>query len=244
MGSKMSPEWWREYRRKNAERLNEQQRTRRAAKPRERGDRKAEYAKRAAARQQHEGDGPLPLLYPELQHGRAVAFWEDELRLDLAQERSAHKALNPKDTRGHPVERYKSREVRERMFFTRLDLLPLDIVQTAQPILGSRRRGVGMGRARAFCHDLPENANGLCMACDQWTHHVRQRLALGLITEEEVRALVAIRAEEGTTAHAPKSPEHRARIAAAMKVVAKQRQPRPRRPNGTFSGREQLAPDN
>lgn len=29
---------------------------------------------------------PLPALYPELNHGNAIAFWEDELRMDLAQE--------------------------------------------------------------------------------------------------------------------------------------------------------------
>ena len=29
---------------------------------------------------------PLPLLLPALQHGTAISFWEDELRLDLAQE--------------------------------------------------------------------------------------------------------------------------------------------------------------
>lgn len=27
------------------------------------------------------------MLYPELQHGKAVSFWEDELRMDLEQER-------------------------------------------------------------------------------------------------------------------------------------------------------------
>ena len=29
---------------------------------------------------------PLPMLLPALQHGTAISFWEDELRLDLAQE--------------------------------------------------------------------------------------------------------------------------------------------------------------
>jgi len=29
---------------------------------------------------------PLPMLMPAFQHGTAVSFWEDELRLDLAQE--------------------------------------------------------------------------------------------------------------------------------------------------------------
>jgi hypothetical protein len=31
---------------------------------------------------------PLPVLYPELNHGSAMSFWEDELRMDLAQERA------------------------------------------------------------------------------------------------------------------------------------------------------------
>jgi hypothetical protein len=31
---------------------------------------------------------PLPALYPELNHGSGIAFWEDELRMDLAQERA------------------------------------------------------------------------------------------------------------------------------------------------------------
>lgn len=30
---------------------------------------------------------PLVPLFPHLQHGSAIAFWEDELRMDLAQER-------------------------------------------------------------------------------------------------------------------------------------------------------------
>jgi hypothetical protein len=43
-----SAEWWRDYRARNRERLNRQQRERRAATPRVRGDRSAEYAKRAS----------------------------------------------------------------------------------------------------------------------------------------------------------------------------------------------------
>ena len=46
-----------------------------------RGDRSAEYARRRPRAMP-----TLPLLMPELQHGARVAFWEDELRLDLAQE--------------------------------------------------------------------------------------------------------------------------------------------------------------
>ena len=31
---------------------------------------------------------PLPPLFPGLQRGAAIAFWDDELRMDLAQERA------------------------------------------------------------------------------------------------------------------------------------------------------------
>lgn len=51
---------------------------------------------------------PLPALYPELNHGKAVAFWEDELRMDLAQERAlAELEGNDPD---EAVRRYHARE--------------------------------------------------------------------------------------------------------------------------------------
>lgn len=31
---------------------------------------------------------PLPPIYPELNRGTSISFWEDELRMDLAQERA------------------------------------------------------------------------------------------------------------------------------------------------------------
>ena len=83
----MTPEYWRDYRKRNRDKINARDRARRA-RGRDRGDRSAEYAKRnaerAAARPNIE---PLPVLYPELNHGTSIAFWHDELRMDLAQER-------------------------------------------------------------------------------------------------------------------------------------------------------------
>jgi hypothetical protein len=49
-----------------------------------RGNRTAEYAKRTAARPP--APAPLAPLFPDIQRGGALAFWEDELRLDLRQE--------------------------------------------------------------------------------------------------------------------------------------------------------------
>lgn len=73
--------WWRQYRLDHAERLQAYNRARRK-KPRVRAQRHASEARRRARRRQA---GITPLM-PSLQHGYAVSFWEDELRLDLAQE--------------------------------------------------------------------------------------------------------------------------------------------------------------
>lgn len=81
MGSRMPSEYFREYRIRR--RLAGNPVRRRAGYVRPRGDRSAEYARRRPR-----AIPPLPLLMPELQHGAKVAFWEDELRLDLAQEAS------------------------------------------------------------------------------------------------------------------------------------------------------------
>ena len=55
-----------------------------------RGDRSDEYAKACVkrAKQVKTPYEPLPLLMPHLQRGVHISFWEDELRLDLAQERA------------------------------------------------------------------------------------------------------------------------------------------------------------
>ncbi len=51
---------------------------------------------------------PLPMLYPELNHGGSLAFWEDELRMDLAQERELAllEGLDPVEK----IKAYKRRE--------------------------------------------------------------------------------------------------------------------------------------
>jgi hypothetical protein len=51
---------------------------------------------------------PMPILRPETQHGTRVSFWEDELRLDLEQERVLA-ALEGQDP-DSAVTRYRSRE--------------------------------------------------------------------------------------------------------------------------------------
>lgn len=100
----MPASWWREYRRKNRERLNAQLRERRKGRPRSRGDRSAEYAKR----RKQVAIEPLPMLRPDLQRGNAIAFWEDELRLDLAQE--AELALLEGRCPQEAMTRYRARE--------------------------------------------------------------------------------------------------------------------------------------
>lgn len=52
---------------------------------------------------------PLLPLMPELQHGRSISFWEDELRLDLAQE--AFLALLEGNDPRMAVDAYRQREV-------------------------------------------------------------------------------------------------------------------------------------
>ena len=84
-------------------------------------DRKARWRqqnpdKEQAARQrayrtwqlQHLPEEPLPQLYPELNRGIAIAFWEDELRMDLAQEQVLA-ILEGRDPTAAARE-YKSRE--------------------------------------------------------------------------------------------------------------------------------------
>lgn len=80
----MPPEWWREYRRRRCEELRAYNRERRQT-PKVREQRRASEARRRA-KQAVLAQEPLPMLYPHLQRGTAVSFWEDELRLDLEQE--------------------------------------------------------------------------------------------------------------------------------------------------------------
>ena len=88
MGKPRDPAYFRKYRAAHPEyAARDRARNRVRKAKRSRGDRSAEYAKRNAQRSKpvHE---PLPQLYPELNSGKAIAFWEDELRMDLAQERA------------------------------------------------------------------------------------------------------------------------------------------------------------
>jgi hypothetical protein len=52
----------------------------------------------------------LPVLMPGLQHGTSMSYWEDELRLDLAQE-AALALIEGRDPRA-AVEHYRQREKR------------------------------------------------------------------------------------------------------------------------------------
>lgn len=86
MGSQMPPAYFRAYRARR--RLEGRPLHRRAGYVRPPRDYSAEYARSLELHPiGRVDDSGLPLLMPDLQHGRAVAFWDDELRLDLAQER-------------------------------------------------------------------------------------------------------------------------------------------------------------
>lgn len=67
-------------------------------------DRRREYAQRASR-----AAPPLPQLYEELRHGRSLSFWEDELKMDLAQERQLA-ILEGRDPDA-AVKAYKAREL-------------------------------------------------------------------------------------------------------------------------------------
>lgn len=84
MGAKMPPEYFRAYRERR--RLEGRPLRRRAGYVRPTRDYPAEYARSLELHPAVASPEPMPLLMPELQHGVAIAFWEDELRLDLAQE--------------------------------------------------------------------------------------------------------------------------------------------------------------
>lgn len=98
-----TPEQWRTYRAANRERLNAAQRARRAL-GRVRGDRSREYSKRASR-----ALPPLGPLFPELVRGQRLSFWEDELRMDLAQE-AALARIEGRDE-ALAVRAYRAREI-------------------------------------------------------------------------------------------------------------------------------------
>lgn len=88
MGKPSDPGYWRRWRAAHPEyRQREAARSAQRRRRVPRGDRSEEY-RRAAAKRPSRAAPPLPQLYPELQHGRALSFREDEIRMDVAQERA------------------------------------------------------------------------------------------------------------------------------------------------------------
>lgn len=104
----MPPEWWREYRRRRQEHLREYNRQRRQT-PKLKAQRRASEQRRLAKKRPPPCPDPLPPLYPSLQVGKYLSFWEDELRLDLAQE--AWLAVLEGNDPEEAVARYRRREI-------------------------------------------------------------------------------------------------------------------------------------
>lgn len=73
--------------------------------------RATEYANRNAKRKRTAGE-PLPSLFPDLDRGSLVSWWQDELRKDLRQE-AALAELEGRD----PVEAVRSYRARERSWW-------------------------------------------------------------------------------------------------------------------------------
>ncbi len=103
MSGKMSAAWWRGYRQRRRLAGNTVRRRAGYVRP-PRGDRSAEYALRRSL-----GVPTVPLLLPHLQQGRRLAFWEDELRLDLHQE--AELAVLEGRDPAAAVAAYRAREI-------------------------------------------------------------------------------------------------------------------------------------
>jgi hypothetical protein len=118
VGKPLDPDYFKKYRASHPDYAARDRAQRRARKTRSpRGDRSAEYARRNAKR--GTTSEPLPMLYPHLQVGKTIAFWEDELRLDLEQERVLAE-LEGRD----PVQAVHSYRARERGWYLRLGWLP------------------------------------------------------------------------------------------------------------------------
>lgn len=84
MAKPRDPNYWKKWRAEHPEyaaRQNELRRARRAINGR--GNRAVEYAKRASR-----AVLKPPLLFPQLRHGTLVSYWDEELRMDLEQERA------------------------------------------------------------------------------------------------------------------------------------------------------------
>ena len=177
------------YRAAHRERINAQRREQRSHKPRVRGDRSAEYTKR---RETSACNDPLPALYPELQHGVAVSFWEDELRMDLAQE---HALLNAMGVRGKDrqeyLARYRTRETNEWKLFLSLDTLSYASMERACSIETVRHKASRGEQTPAICHEGQfAVSHDLCDACFAFAQRARRALEKGAISADEARERV------------------------------------------------------
>lgn len=108
MGKSRDPHYWAKWRAAHPE-YRERERLRRARRVRGPRDRSGEHRRSRAAPSE-----PLPVLYAGIVRGVRLSFWEDELRMDLAQEAELAR-LEGLD----PVERcnaYLSRELAWRHF--------------------------------------------------------------------------------------------------------------------------------
>lgn len=115
MPGKMPAEYWREYRKKHREKLNAQQAERRKNDEELRKRRHAAETERRRRRREGEDDSwEIPQLYEYLRSGRYYSFWEDELKMDLEQERALAK-LEGKDQE-EAVRKYRSKEYFQRKF--------------------------------------------------------------------------------------------------------------------------------
>lgn len=136
---------------------------------------------------------PLPILYSDLQHGKTLSFWEDELRIDLAQE---YVALNAQGIRGKDRQQYlaayRTREVNEAKFFLSVDTIPYAAMERAYPIESSGRNRASPGeRTPAICHEgRVAVSHDLCEACFAFAQRARAALRKGAITDDEARERV------------------------------------------------------
>jgi hypothetical protein len=108
----MSAAWWREYRARRREEGRPVKRERRV-----RGDRSAEYARRRSR-----AAPVVELPVPTGQHGTRLAFWEDELRRDLAQE--AELARLERRNPDRAVAAYRARELAWRQIIRPMEEAP------------------------------------------------------------------------------------------------------------------------
>jgi hypothetical protein len=111
-GKPKDPAYFRKYRASHPEyAARDRARSRTRKTKRTRVDRTAEYAKRNAKRGSR-AMGPLPVLFPHIVHGTRLSFWQDELKMDLEQERELA-LLEGRD----PVEAVRAYRRRETNWF-------------------------------------------------------------------------------------------------------------------------------